>query len=128
MENIHSIVIVKKEDKFLNVYDKRWDMLLFPNIKGNDIEDIINYVKSAFDVNINEDNIKFLFDKIHEKYSVSHKENRFYHHYFYEVNTSSIVGDYYTLDELLSQEKVKKNNSDIISYIKNYYLDNSGNF
>ena len=123
MEYVHSIIIIKKGNKFLNIYDNRWDMLLFPNIKGNKIEDIIKYLKDSFHVNVKADNIKLLFDKVHEKYSVSHKENRVYHHYFYEVNDSNIKGNYYSLDELLSDDKIKKNNSDIIGYIDNYYLN-----
>lgn len=123
MEHTHSIIIIKKDNKFINIYDNRWNMLLFPNIKGNNKNDIINYVKNTFCVNISEDNIKFLFDKVHEKYSISHKENRVYHHYFYEVNDSNIKGNYYSLDELLSDDKVMKNNSDIIGYIDKYYLN-----
>ena len=122
MEHIHSIIIVKKDNKYLNVYDNRWDMLLFPNIKGNNLEDIIKYIEDNFGIKIKTDNIKLLFDKVHEKYSVYHKENRVYHHYFYEVNVD-IKGNYYSLDELLSYEKVKMNNSDIIGYIEDYYLN-----
>ena len=40
MEHVHSIIIVKKEDKYLNYFDKRWGTYLFPNIKGNNIEEI----------------------------------------------------------------------------------------
>ena len=122
MEHVHSIIIVKKDNKYLNIYDKRWDMLLFPNIKGNNIEDIVKYIEENFGTSIKRDNIKLLFDKVHEKYSVSQEENRIYHHYFYEVN-ADIEGNYYSLDELLSYEKVKMNNSDIIGYIENYYLN-----
>ena len=121
MEHIHSIIIIKKDNKYLNIYDDRWDMLLFPNIKGNNIENIGKYLENNFNVQIQEDNIKFLFDKVHEKYSLSNKENKTYHHYFYEVNDSNIQGNYYTLEELLSIEKVKENNSDVIGYIENYY-------
>lgn len=112
MESIHSIIIVKKDDKFLNYYDERWGMYLFPNIKGNNIDEI----KEKY----NTDNVKFLFDKVHDKYSVSHSENRTYHHYFYEV-VSDIDGEYFTLDELLKDPKIKENNSDIIEFIKEYY-------
>lgn len=112
MENIHSIIIIKKDNKFLNYYDERWEMYLFPNIKGNDIEEIKN--------KYNTDKVKFLFDKVHDKYSVSHNENRTYHHYFYEVQVD-IDGEYFTLDELLNDNKVKENNSDIIGFIKDYY-------
>ena len=112
MDNIHSIIIIKKDNKFLNYYDERWDMYLFPNIKGNDIEEIKN--------KYNTNNVKYLFDKVHNKYSLSHNEERAYHHYFYEVDTD-IDGDYFTLDELLEDSKVKEHNSDIINYIKEYY-------
>ena len=97
-------------------------MLLFPNIKGNNIEDIVKYIEENFGTSIKRDNIKLLFDKVHEKYSVSQEENRIYHHYFYEIN-ADVEGNYYSLDELLSYEKVKMNNSDIIGYIENYYLN-----
>ena len=112
MEHTHSIIIIKKDNKFLNYYDERWNMYLFPNIKGNDIEEI----KSKY----NTDNVKLLFDKVHDKYSISHDEVRTYHHYFYEVDTN-IDGEYFTLEELLGNEKVKEHNEDIINYISEYY-------
>ncbi len=112
MEHIHSIIIIKKDNKFLNYFDDRWGMYLFPNIKGNNIEEI----KKQY----NTDKVKFLFDKIHDKYSVAHNENRTYHHYFYEVD-ADIEGEYFTLEELLNNEKIKENNSDIIGFIKKYY-------
>ena len=40
MKSIHSIIIIKKGNKYLNYYDNRWGMYLFPNIKGNNIEEI----------------------------------------------------------------------------------------
>ena len=112
MEHVHSIIIIKKDDKYLNYYDKRWQMYLFPNIKGNNIEEIKRIYKTQ--------KVKLLFDKVHNKYSVSHKEIRTYHHYFYEVNCN-IEGDFFTLDELLKNPKIKENNEDIISFIKEYY-------
>ena len=112
MEHVHSIIIIKKGDKYLNYYDDRWGMYLFPNIKGNDIEEI----KSKY----NTSKVKYLFGKVHSKYSVSHNEERVYHHYFYEVDID-IEGEYFTLDELLKDDKVRENNSDIIGYIKEYY-------
>lgn len=114
MEHIHSIIIIKKDNKYLNYYDDRWGMYLFPNLKGNDIDTI----KEKYNTN----DVKLLFDKVHDKYSVSHNEMRHYHHYFYDVN-SDIEGEYFTLDELLELPKVKENNSDIIEYIRNYYKE-----
>ena len=112
MENIHSIILIKKDNKFLNYFDERWDMYLFPNIKGNNIDEI----KEKY----NTDRVRLLFDKKHNKYSVSHGENRSYHHYFYEVE-SDINGEYFTLDELLKDSKVKECNSDVIEFIREYY-------
>ena len=40
--------------------------------------------------------------------------------YFYEVY-ADIEGEYFTLDDLLKDSKVLENNSDIISFIKEYY-------
>ena len=66
MEHVHSIILIKKGDKYLNYFDERWGMYLFPNIKGNDIEEI----KDKYNTN----NVKYLFDKVHEKYSIPNKE------------------------------------------------------
>ncbi|MBR3133328.1 MAG: hypothetical protein IKG42_04615 [Clostridia bacterium] len=112
MEHVHSIIIIKKDNKFLNYYDERWEMYMFPNIKGNNIEEIKN--------KYNTENIRLLFDKVHEKYSVSHNEMRTYHHYFYQVDTD-INGEYFSLEELLENPRVKKYNEDIINYINEYY-------
>ena len=112
MEHIHSIIVIKKDNKFLNYFDERWGMYLFPNLKGKDIDTIKNKYKT--------NNVKLLFDKVHEKYSVSNKELRTYHHYFYQVDTA-IDGEYFSLEELLNDEKIKKYNEDIINYIKDYY-------
>lgn len=112
MENIHSIIIVRKENKFLNYFDERWKIYLFPNMKGNNIEEIKN--------KYNTENVKLLFDKVHEKYSIPHKENKTYHHYFYEVDTD-IDGEYFSLNQLLEDSDVRRYNQDIITYIKDYY-------
>lgn len=114
MEHVHSIIIIKNNNKYLNYYDERWGIYLFPNIKGNNVE----IIKSKYNTN----NVKLLFEKVHNKYSVSHNEIRTYHHYFYEVH-ANVEGKYFSLDELLNNNKVKKYNEDIIKYIKEYYKD-----
>ena len=112
MESVHSIIIIKKDNKYLNYFDERWGIYLFPNIKGNNIQEIKNKYET--------DNVKFLFDKVHDKYSVSHKEVKTYHHYFFEVD-KNIEGEYFSLNELLNDSKIKENNEDIIKFIDNYY-------
>ena len=123
MEHEHSIIIIRKENKYLNIYDERWQMNLFPNIKGHEEKKIKEYVEDELSIPIKE--IKYLMEKHHEKYSLSHKENRKYHHYFYEVIPSTLEkqekGNFYTLEELLKDPKEKENNEDIINYIKEYY-------
>ena len=114
MEHVHSIILIKKGEKYLNYFDERWEMYLFPNIKGNNIEEI----KAKY----NTDNVKYLFDKVHEKYSVPNKEKRTYHHYFYEVD-NDVDGEYFSLNELLQKEKVKENNGDIIKFIEEFYCN-----
>lgn len=113
MEHIHSIIIIKKDNKFLNYYDKRWECYLFPNIKGNNIESI----KKKY----NTTNVKLLFDKVHDKYSIPYDEVKTYHHYFYEVNIDNVDGEYFSIEELLNDFKTKENNEDIINYIREYY-------
>ena len=112
MEHIHSIIIIKKENKYLNYFDNKWGMYLFPNIKGNDIKDI----KDKYGT----DNVKLLFDKVHDKYSVSNNKIKTYHHYFYGVE-AIVDGEYFSLEELLEDTKIKKYNEDIITFIQDYY-------
>ena len=33
MEHVHSIILIKRGDKYLNYFDGRWEMYLFTNIK-----------------------------------------------------------------------------------------------
>ncbi len=114
-QHIHSIIIIRKGDKFLNYYDENWKIYLFPNMKGNNIEEI----KKKY----NTENVKLLFEKVHEKYSLTHLENRTYHHYFYEIDTD-INGKYFSLEELLEHPDIKKYNGDIIGFIDDFYKEN----
>ena len=114
MEHVHSIMIIKKENKYLNYYDDRWKMYLFPNMKGNNIEEIKAKYKT--------DNVKFLFDKVHEKFSVSNNKIKLYHHYFYEVKllnniTMSEEYKWFSMEELQKNDRIQKINSDIVEYI-----------
>ena len=81
-----------------------------------DIEKYFPEIKNKYNTN----NVKYLFDKVHEKYSIPNKEKRTYHHYFYEVD-KDINGEYFSLNALLQKEKVKENNGDIIKFIEEFY-------
>ena len=112
MVTVHSIMIIKKGNKFFNYFDERWQTYFFPNIKGNDIEEIKKIYGTS--------KVKYIFDKVHDKYSVSHGIMRTYHHYFFEVDIE-MDGEYFTLDELLEIPEVRENNEDVINFLKEYY-------
>lgn len=42
MEHISSIILIKKDNKYLDHYDERLNMYLFLNMKENDKENILN--------------------------------------------------------------------------------------
>ena len=42
MEYIRSIILIKKDNKYLDYYDERLNMYLFLNMKENDMENILN--------------------------------------------------------------------------------------
>lgn len=42
MEHISSIILIKKDNKYLDYYDERLNMYLFLNMKENDKENILN--------------------------------------------------------------------------------------
>ena len=42
MEYIRSIILIKKDNKYLDYYDERLNMYLFLNMKENDKENILN--------------------------------------------------------------------------------------
>ncbi|MDO4996683.1 MAG: hypothetical protein Q4E69_05845, partial [Bacilli bacterium] len=118
---------IKNNNKYLQYYDKRWDSLLFINMKlyGEFTDkDIINYVENTLDKKV----IKCTFIKniIHSKYSVSHKEVREYNHYFYLVNLDNydFLDNYkfFSIDELKNNKRIMEVNSDIVSFIEEMNL------
>ena len=125
--SIHGIIIIKNNDKYLQYYDKRWDSLLFLNMKLNkgftDI-DIIDFVEKTLNKKVI--NCRFIKNIIHSKYSVSHKEIREYNHYFYLVNLDNYdFNDTYkflSIDELKNNKRIMEVNSDIVSFIEEMNL------
>ena len=125
--SIHGIIIIKNNDKYLQYYDKRWDSLLFLNMKLNkeftDI-DIIDFVEKTLNKKVI--NCRFIKNIIHSKYSVSHKEIREYNHYFYLVNLDNYdfndTCKFLSIDELKNNKRVMEVNSDIVSFIEEMNL------
>lgn len=135
MKKNYSILIIKNEkEKYLQYYDKRWNSWLFLNCKvenENDIPTIQEYIGEK--LKVEKVNCRFLFDKIHKKFSQSDKVEKEYHHYFFEIkleqkeildNTdfeiAGIKYKYFSHEELLKDERIKEVNNDIIQFIKEY--------
>lgn len=134
----HSIVLLRDTfQKFPNRYlvyqDEAWDCLFFPNYKDNpNNEDFIKgHLSSELKIEKENISLKYLTQRIHQKYSVTHQEYRVYSHKFYLTSISSYPEkmradsfeqdgrQYYwkTIDELRRDPDVQKKNSDILRFV-----------
>lgn len=142
-EHPHSIVLIKdtfhsNDNRFLVYYDARWDCRLFLNYATitSDLElDQQNIAKHLqMELKVSQDNLEgaFAFEKVHEKYSVSAKENRCYRHRFYQFLIKQfdekIEQDSFEIDgkkfywmsiaEMEQDKRIMEVNSDIVSMVK----------
>lgn len=142
-EHPHSIVLIKdtfhsNDNRFLLYYDARWDCRLFLNYATvtSDFElDQKNIAKHLqMELKVSQDNLEgaFAFEKVHEKYSVSAKENRCYRHRFYqflikefneEIEQDSFEIDgkkfyWMSIAEMEQDKRIMEVNSDIVSMVK----------
>ena len=142
-EHPHSIVLIKdtfhtNDNRFLVYYDARWDCRLFLNYATitSDFElDQQNIAKHLqMELKVSQDNLEgaFAFEKVHEKYSVSAKENRCYRHRFYQFLIKQfdekIEQDSFEIDgkkfywmsiaEMEQDKRIMEVNSDIVSMVK----------
>ena len=149
-----SLLIIKDSsqehiNKILLAYDKRWHYYQLPYIKSdfNDTDNINNCKNKAssylrIPTNIIE--ISYLGDNYVEKYSVSNKRSKNYHHKFYKIdiilkNDKTIKKStkklkrkafkvdgkkykWFTLDEMLNNQKMMEYNRDVIDKIKEYHI------
>ena len=89
MERKHAIIIIKNEkNKYLQYYDNRWESYLFPNCKINDKTD---------------------YDKIKEE---------IFGKYGIKINDINYKMEWYSMEELLGDERIQMVNSDIVEYVK----------
>ena len=138
IEHKHSIIIIKNsKNEYLQYFDKRWNSYLFLNCKINekeDIEKIKDKIVEQLKINKSNIEIKFIMDKVHNKFSESAKTYKKYHHYFFYVNINNIpsnilkqefiIGDeqfkWYSMTELENNDRIMKVNNDIVSFIKEW--------
>lgn len=135
----HSIVVIKDTyNKYPNrmlVYDDtRWQCKLFLNYKNNpNNEDFIKkHLSQELKIETSGIGLKYLGQRIHEKFSESAKKTKIYSHRFYiatiqdfpplmQQDSFQCDGKRYywmSMAELEQDENVKRKNSDILEYIK----------
>lgn len=135
----HSIIAIKDSfsefpNRFLLYFDSRWSCDLFLNFKENiNNESFIKAsVSNRLKVRESDISVSYITQKIHEKYSVSHKENRVYCHRLYLVSISTfppelkkksfeIDGTQYrwmSISEMETDEHIMGVNEDIVRFVK----------
>ena len=97
-----------------------------------DMENIVRHLQMELKVSKNNLDGAFAFEKVHEKYSVSAKENRCYRHRFYQFLIKQfdekIEQDSFEIDgkkfywmsiaEMEQDKRIMEVNSDIVSMVK----------
>lgn len=133
----HSIIVIKKGDKYLQYFDKDWDSFLFPNCKMENEDSISNikeYLKNLLE--LEDIQINYVGKKEHSKFSEKHKKVKQYEHYFYlvkinnlphyleknEFEINSNIFKWFSYKELLTNERIQKVNSDIVDFIGEFKI------
>lgn len=132
MKHRHAIIVIcDKNGRFLQYFDNKWDSYLFLNCKVNDEDDISKIEDAIFDkLGVKALEIKYIFQKIHTKFSEKDKCNKEYQHYFYRVFVdldkfgedefiiNSFKFKWFSYDEFLNDKRIMQVNSDIVQFIK----------
>ena len=130
----HSLLCIKNSDKYLVYFDERWSCYLFPNYKSKPVNNEISLIQSlAGDLNIrpNVISLKYVGQDLNEKYSVSGKVNKLYHHLLYKVEFECkpewfaesdfmMNGKHYywmTVNQLLHDKATYDHNRDIVMFV-----------
>ena len=133
MPSKHAIIIIKNNNnEYLQCYELNWKSYLFLNCKvkdENDLEPLKTCIKEK--LGVEPQNITYLFNKIHSKYSVKHQKMREYEHYFYlvDIDTKTLEAKkefelndnkfkWFRMEELENDSRIQEVNSDIVKFIK----------
>ena len=132
----HAIIIIKNNNnEYLQCYESSWKSYLFLNCKvkeEKDLEPIKTCIKEK--LGVEPQNITYLFNKIHSKYSVKHQKMREYEHYFYlvDIDTKTLEAKkefslndtkfkWFGMEELEKNPEIMQINGDIIGVIKEWF-------
>lgn len=127
-------------NKYLLYYDTRWKCFLFPNIRTSENdskneENMIHDISNSLKIKQEQLTVKKVGERIHQKYSVSDRRMKWYHHTFYEMNVQEfpeevkkarfdIDGKNYcwmSIAEMEQNSRIQEVNSDIVSMVKEFY-------
>lgn len=144
IQHNHSLVLIRNTfdaeiKKFLVYYDENWDCKLFLNYKTvekNNEAIIVDNIAADLGIDKIMVHCNYISSRVHEKYSVSHQENRVYNHRLYEAHISSFPDrmkkdnfihnnkHYYwmTMEEMEKDENIIKKNVDVLDFVKEYIV------
>lgn len=136
----HAIIVIKNsQDEYLQYFDEKWNSYLFMNCKMQNKDDkdkIIRKINESLLINSKCIKCEFIGEKTHKKFSESAKIEKEYVHYFYRIDLSNEIEKFnekefeilnrkykwFSFDELHKDERIKKVNSDILSYVKEFNI------
>lgn len=133
----HSIVVIKNTfakhpNRFLVYYDERWKCYLFPNFAENVNNEKFICTGLENKLKITNPSLRFIEQKISEKYSESHKEYRIYSHRLYEClihnfpekerelifTVDGIQYAWKTIEEMEKDLRIVKVNADVLEWVR----------
>lgn len=128
----HAIIIIKKDDEYLNYYDERWNCYLFPNCKIEENTNIKKYISDILEIEEMQINMSFIKEITHRKFSESAKKEKEYNHYFYKAEINNVKDKFrekeftvkktkyrwFNAKDFEEDERIQKVNSDIIDFVK----------
>lgn len=134
---IHSIIVIKNnKEEYLQYFDEKWNSYLFLNCKlpnGNNYKTIKNKIATDLKLDKNKIEVELIGEKKHKKFSESAKKEKEYIHMFYKVNLNQKINEreftedkikykWFSYNELVTDERIKKVNGDIVGFIKEFNL------
>lgn len=134
----HAIIIIRnKQGAYLQYLEPTWQSYLFLNCKvasRTDTRPVADLIFTKLGISTN--NIHYLFDKVHSKYSVKHQKMREYHHYFFlvdidldtrmtakEFTINDTKFKWFSMPMLQSDKRIQEVNGDIVGFIKEELQD-----
>ncbi len=133
----HAIIVIKNDKgEYLQYFDEKWNSYLFLNCKlpdGDNSDIIKNKVANEFDIKQDIINVTLTGKKQHKKFSESAKVEKEYIHYFYDVTVDTKFGEkefilngikykWFSYEDLINDERIKKVNSDIVQFVKEFNM------